>query len=76
MSPLLDSVTSDITATCGDALSTPTNRADSETVEPEPPQTSPQTIDPILACIVDVWPTLPAEIQAAMAAIAKANRSP
>jgi hypothetical protein len=47
-----------------------------EPPQPEAPQTSPQTIDPNLACIVDAWPTLPTKIQAAMAAIAKANRSP
>jgi hypothetical protein len=32
--------------------------------------------DADLSAIVEAWPTLPAEIQAAIAAIAKANRSP
>jgi hypothetical protein len=44
---------------------------------PAAPQTAPRTFaDQNLSLIIEAWPTLAADIQAAIAAIANANRSP
>ena len=40
------------------------------------PQTAPRLFDENLAAIIEAWSKMPDEVQAALAAIVKANRSP
>jgi hypothetical protein len=63
MSPLLDSASADSQLACGNALSVPTSRADSET-----------EMDTGLQRVIDAWPDISAAIKAGILAMIESTQ--